>query len=72
MARAHYKKSWPPILYALSVWLKEQGFSDVGDEKQGEGGIIRPVGGLSLQPANSPANMKPQEINKDRFYLILG
>ena len=25
----HYRKSWPPILYAASLWLKETGFTNV-------------------------------------------
>lgn len=72
-ARQHYKKSWPPILYALCVWLKEKGLGDPMGEKSGEReGVPHTVGPLSLQPANVPANMKPQSLNQDRFYLILG
>ena len=29
MSRPHYKKAWPPILYAASLWLKETGFTNV-------------------------------------------
>ena len=25
-SRPHYKRTWPPILYAASLWLKETGF----------------------------------------------
>ncbi|XP_067680006.1 HEAT repeat-containing protein 5B-like isoform X1 [Haliotis asinina] len=72
-ARQHYKKSWPPILYALCVWLKEKGMGDPQGEKSGEReGVPHTVGPLSLQPANVPANMKPHSLNQDRFYLILG
>ena len=28
-ARTHYRKTWPPILYAASLWLKEAGFTSV-------------------------------------------
>ncbi len=28
-ARPHYKKAWPAILYAASLWLKETGFTNV-------------------------------------------
>ena len=28
-SRPHYKKAWPPILYAVSLWLKETGFTNV-------------------------------------------
>ena len=30
------------------------------------------LGSFTLQPANAMANMKPEEVNKDRLYLILG
>ena len=29
MSKPHYKKAWPPILYAASLWLKETGFTNV-------------------------------------------
>ena len=28
-SRPHYKKAWPSILYAASLWLKETGFTNV-------------------------------------------
>ena len=28
-SRLHYKKAWPPILYAVSLWLKEMGFTSI-------------------------------------------
>ena len=28
-SRPYYKKAWPPILYAASLWLKETGFINV-------------------------------------------
>lgn len=72
-ARQHYKKSWPPILYALCVWLMEKGYSDSANEKDAEKeGVALSVKPLNLQPANVPANMKPANMHFDRFYLILG
>ena len=32
-ARTHYRKMWPPILYAASLWLKETGFTSVDKDK---------------------------------------
>ncbi|CAH1791410.1 unnamed protein product [Owenia fusiformis] len=55
-ARSHYKKSWAPILYAVSLWLSETGF----------------IGGPGDKTPDLPANMKPEEVNGDRFYLLLG
>jgi hypothetical protein len=31
-ARPHYKKAWHPILYAVTLWLKETGFTNVGKD----------------------------------------
>jgi hypothetical protein len=28
-SRPHYRRSWPPILYATSLWLHETGFTSV-------------------------------------------
>jgi len=71
-ARPHYKKSWPSILHALAIWLQESSFSHVEVDKVKDGGNERKIGGLSLAPANAPANMNPDQINADRLYLILG
>lgn len=63
-AKLHYKKRWTPILHALAIWLHETGFSVGEMNKESDKN--------STVPANAPANMKREEINSDRFYLILG
>lgn len=68
-SRIHYKKSWPPILYALSIWLNEAGFLSVNRELGGESN--KPAKNVPLA-STMPANMKPEEVNADRLYLILG
>lgn len=70
-AKLHYKKSWPSIIHALSVWLKETDFSHVTADRNIDS-EDRKMGSFSRKPANVPANMKPEEINSDRLYLILG
>ena len=32
-SRPHYKRAWPAILYAASLWLKETGFTSVDKEE---------------------------------------
>ena len=32
-ARAHYKSCWPPILLAVSLWLRESGFTSVDKDE---------------------------------------
>ncbi|XP_061173824.1 HEAT repeat-containing protein 5B-like isoform X2 [Saccostrea echinata] len=63
-AKPHYKKRWTPILHALAIWLHETGFSVGEMNKESDKN--------SSVPANAPANMKRDEINSDRLYLILG
>ncbi|PVD26321.1 hypothetical protein C0Q70_13992 [Pomacea canaliculata] len=72
-AKTHYRKSWPPVLYALAIWLNEKGFDSVGGCVEALPESNKPaLGSLSLQPANAMANMKPEEVNNDRLVLILG
>ncbi|XP_070179925.1 HEAT repeat-containing protein 5B-like isoform X2 [Littorina saxatilis] len=73
-ARGHYKRCWPPILYALAIWLNEKGFAQLsgGGEETSPEGNKPALGSLTLQPANALANMKPEDVNKDRLHLILG
>jgi len=28
-SRPHYRRAWPPILYAVSLWLHETGFTSI-------------------------------------------
>lgn len=72
-ARIHYRKSWPPILYALSIWLNEKGFARLNGDGEATPDVPKPApGSFTSQPANALANMKPEEVNKDRLFLILG
>lgn len=71
-SRMHYKKSWPPILYALSIWLNEAGFVSVNSDLQGKDGKELKTAKNIPYTATMPANMNPEEVNSDRLYLILG
>ena len=72
-AKPHFKKSWPPVLYATSLWLNETGFAGIGTEKAESSSLggTKPLPSLSAA-ANAPANMKPEQINADRLHLMLG
>ena len=65
-ARPHYRKSWPSILHALAIWLKEAGFAKLNKEA-GKG-----KGDASAAPDNIPVNMLSEEANAERLYLITG
>lgn len=71
-SRMHYKKSWPPILYALSIWLNEAGFASVNSEFEGDSNKQKKLAKNIPYTATMPANMNPEEVNSDRLYLILG
>lgn len=62
-ARVHYRKSWPSILHALAIWLKEAGFAKLNKDitQDGESATI-----------NAPANLYSEEANAERLYLIIG
>ncbi|KAK7506949.1 hypothetical protein BaRGS_00001800 [Batillaria attramentaria] len=71
--KIHYRKSWPPILYALAIWLNEKGFARLNGDGEATPDVPKPApGSFASQPANAMANMKPEEVNKDRLFLILG
>jgi hypothetical protein len=68
-ARPHYKKTWPPVLYASTLWLNETGFT-TNYKADGES-IGAALLGANVT-SNVPAKMNPEEVNSNRFYLILG
>lgn len=69
-ARSHYVSSWAPILHATAVWLNSTGFIVVDEEPAN---LSRPVTPTTMGQSASLANVKsPEDINTDRFYLILG
>ncbi|XP_052275904.1 HEAT repeat-containing protein 5B-like isoform X2 [Dreissena polymorpha] len=63
-ARAHYRKSWPSILHALAIWLKEAGFAKLNK------GANHVAGEPTL--SDTPANLYSEEANAERLYLIIG
>eukprot|EP00058_Branchiostoma_floridae_P024642 XP_002610132.1 hypothetical protein BRAFLDRAFT_121581 [Branchiostoma floridae] len=70
-ARPHYRRAWPPILYAAALWLNDGGFAHVAAEKDED---LGPLGaGMSGFDGSMLQKKKtPEEINSDRFHLILG
>ncbi|XP_028677846.2 HEAT repeat-containing protein 5A isoform X2 [Erpetoichthys calabaricus] len=69
-ARPHYYSSWTSILYATSLWLNSTGFIVIDE---GPANLSRPVTPTSMGQSSSLATVKsPEDINSDRFHLILG
>ncbi|XP_066550138.1 HEAT repeat-containing protein 5A isoform X2 [Amia ocellicauda] len=69
-ARPHYCAAWAPILHATALWLNGTGFIVVDE---GPANLSRPVTPTSMGQSTSLATVKsPEDVNTDRFHLILG
>ncbi|OCT68730.1 HEAT repeat-containing protein 5A isoform X2 [Xenopus laevis] len=72
-ARPHYLLSWAPILHASSLWLSTSGFL-IPDQDEGNGHLSRPVTptSMGLERSSQSATKSPEDLNSERFHLILG
>uniref|UniRef100_A0A4W3GT71 HEAT repeat-containing protein 5A n=1 Tax=Callorhinchus milii TaxID=7868 RepID=A0A4W3GT71_CALMI len=72
-ARLHYYNAWAPILHATALWLNSTGFVVV-DTDEDSSHLSRPVTPTMLGHESTSANAvkSPEDINTDRFHLILG
>uniref|UniRef100_UPI00398F8C3B HEAT repeat-containing protein 5A isoform X3 n=1 Tax=Pristiophorus japonicus TaxID=55135 RepID=UPI00398F8C3B len=72
-ARPHYYNSWAPILHATALWLNSTGFIVI-DPDEGSSRLSRPVTPTMLGHESTLANAvkSPEDVNTDRFHLILG
>ncbi|XP_078089813.1 HEAT repeat-containing protein 5A isoform X2 [Mustelus asterias] len=72
-ARPHYFGSWAPILHATALWLNSTGFIVI-DPDEGSSRLSRPVTPTMLGHEFTLTNvvMSPEDVNTDRFHLILG
>ncbi|XP_039953261.1 HEAT repeat-containing protein 5B isoform X1 [Bactrocera tryoni] len=62
-SKPHYLSSWPPILYAASLWLKDEGFATyVNTNATG-------VDGAAYETNN---NISHGSLSADRFHMIFG
>lgn len=62
-SKPHYLSSWPPILYAASLWLKDEGFAAyVNTNATG-------VDGAAYETNN---NISHGSLSADRFHMIFG
>ncbi|KAK2175422.1 hypothetical protein NP493_734g02011 [Ridgeia piscesae] len=67
-ARTHYRKTWPPILYAASLWLKEAGFTSVDKDNskpanmqadEGDTDRFHLLMGICVEAMCSPTSVQP-------------
>uniref|UniRef100_A0A8C5QNR6 HEAT repeat-containing protein 5A n=1 Tax=Leptobrachium leishanense TaxID=445787 RepID=A0A8C5QNR6_9ANUR len=72
-ARSHYLCSWSSILHASSLWLSSCGFL-LPDQDEGSCRLSRPVTptSIGLEHGSSNPAKSPEDLNSERFHLILG
>ncbi|KAK3872016.1 hypothetical protein Pcinc_014808 [Petrolisthes cinctipes] len=68
--RPYYRSAWPPLLYAAALWLSSGGFDQVVEDNNE--GDASPKQVVVSSSAPSPAAKTPEDLNTDRFYLLLG
>ncbi|KAG8449620.1 hypothetical protein GDO86_016308 [Hymenochirus boettgeri] len=72
-ARPHYLISWAPILHASALWLSSSGFFVLDQDEEGCR-LSRPVTPTSIgqEKGSEPLAKSPEDMNSERFHLILG
>lgn len=72
-ARPHYCNSWAPILQATALWLNSTDFVLI-DPDEDTSSLSRPVTPTMLGHESTLTNAvkSPEDVNSDRFHLILG
>ncbi|XP_051881474.1 HEAT repeat-containing protein 5A isoform X2 [Pristis pectinata] len=72
-ARPHYYNSWAPILHATALWLNSTDFV-LTDSDEDSSSLSRPVTPTMLGHESTLTNAvkSPEDVNTDRFHLILG
>lgn len=68
--RPYYQAAWPPMLHAAALWLSAGGFDKA--EQEQTGGRLTPVVMATSSNSTTAAAKMPQDLNTDRFYLLLG
>ncbi|EDW59780.2 uncharacterized protein Dvir_GJ10094 [Drosophila virilis] len=70
-SKPHYMTSWPPILYAAALWLRDEGFAKHVDTQS----QVEPC---STQPESAPESNNNNNhithgsLSADRFHMIFG
>ncbi|XP_075146419.1 HEAT repeat-containing protein 5B isoform X2 [Haematobia irritans] len=69
-SKPHYLASWPPILYAASLWLKDEGFQLHLESNT----VATSDGSSNLENASFEANnnISHGSLSADRFHMIFG
>lgn len=77
-SKPHYLSSWPPILYAATLWLNDGGFvtTDVPDDPtadvDAQNGNVATGKALSGDNNNAVNAISHGSLSADRFHLIFG
>ncbi|EDV91239.1 HEAT repeat-containing protein 5B isoform X2 [Drosophila grimshawi] len=66
-SKPHYMTSWPPILYAAALWLRDEGFARHQDtQTQVEASSSQP------EPESNNNHITHGSLSADRFHMIFG
>lgn len=73
-SKPHYMSSWPPILYASALWLRDEGFArhqetqtQVADSSCGTG-----TGSGTTETESNNNHITHGSLSADRFHMIFG
>lgn len=64
-SKPHYMSSWPPILYASALWLRDEGFAR-HQETQSQ------VADGATEPESNNNHITHGSLSADRFHMIFG
>ncbi|KAH8419160.1 hypothetical protein KR222_006942, partial [Zaprionus bogoriensis] len=74
-SKPHYMSSWPPMLYASALWLRDEGFARHQEtQTQAESNTGGGGGGGSTEPEPESNNnhITHGSLSADRFHMIFG
>lgn len=69
-SKPHYMASWPPILYAASLWLKDEGFAKNDSNNIKE--FSENVQDSTEEAYEANNNVSHGSLSADRFHMIFG
>ncbi|XP_059611858.1 HEAT repeat-containing protein 5B isoform X2 [Phlebotomus argentipes] len=70
-SKPHYMASWPPILYAASLWLNAEGFALHKDTQTSNDNVASSDDGRNSDNNNSSV-ISHGSVSADRFHMIFG
>ncbi|XP_034114354.2 HEAT repeat-containing protein 5B isoform X4 [Drosophila albomicans] len=67
-SKPHYMTSWPPIMYAAALWLRDEGFARHQDTQT----QVETTTAGSPEPESNNNHITHGSLSADRFHMIFG